>query len=89
MPRNLVDWTSKQFENAKAQVINANLHQIELLASHCSSLDLKNEIHIQVQLVLMAKISELEDEIEALQAFTYETYLNHRKEDFDERIATI
>lgn len=89
MPRNLVDWTSKQFEKAKAEVINANLHQIELLTSHCSSLDLKNEIHIQVQLVLMAKISELEDELDVLQDYTYETYLNHRKEDFDERITII
>ncbi|OZS79477.1 hypothetical protein CF394_00805 [Tetzosporium hominis] len=72
MAKNLVDWTSKQFENAKAQVINANLHQIELLASHCDSLDLNNPIHIQVQLVLMAKISELEEELEALHKFSYE-----------------
>lgn len=89
MAKNLVDWNSKQFENAKEQVIKANLYQIELLTSHCSSLDLKNEIHIQVQLVLMAKISELEDELDALQDYTYETYLNHRKEDSDEQVTTI
>lgn len=81
MPRNLVDWTSKQFENAKAQVINANLYQIELLASHCDSLDLKNPVHIQVQLVLMAKISALEEELETLHKLPLEKYLERRKEE--------
>ena len=40
--------------------------------SCCDSLDLKNESHIQVQLVLMAKISELEEELEALQTISYD-----------------
>ena len=78
MSRNLVDWTSKQFEDAKAQVISANLHQIELLASHCGSLDLKNPVHVQVMLVLGWKIRELEEELETLQTISYDRHLEQR-----------
>lgn len=68
--------TSSQFELLKAQVFQANEETIEKLASHCKTLDLKNPNHIPVQLTLMAKIHELEDEIDNLATLTYQKYLS-------------
>jgi len=80
MPLKLVEWTRAQFEYAISQVANENVRQIEQLASHCNSLDLKNPVHVQVMLVLGWKIRELEEELEVLEKHTYEDYLKQREE---------